>query len=139
MNLRRKLLLALGAGTLLPEPVGVWPRAAFAQKPGRNYRIGWLKISSTRAEPYDIAFTKRLAERGFIEGRNLEIVFRNAEGFADIRRRLTHVEHSILGLKRDEVDAATEITEHRQTLDKLHSIIEQLRERLNTLEARAAH
>ena len=83
MNLRRKLLLALGAGTLLPEPVGVWPRAAFAQKPGRNYRIGWLKISSTRAEPYAIAFTKRLAERGFIEGRNLEIVFRSAEGKAD--------------------------------------------------------
>ena len=61
------------------------------------------------------------------------------DGFADIRRRLAHVEHSILGLKRDEVDAATEITEHRQTLDKLHSIIEQLRQRLDTLEARAAH
>ena len=83
MNLRRKWLVALGAGTLLPAPIGVWPRAALAQKPGRNYRIGWLTTSSTRAEPYAIAFTKRLAERGFIEGRNLEIVFRSAEGKTD--------------------------------------------------------
>ena len=29
------------------------------------------------------------------------------DGFADVRKRLTHVEHSILGLKRDEVDTAT--------------------------------
>lgn len=67
----------------------------------------------------------------------------NTEGFGGIRRRLTHVEHSIPGLKRDEVDAATGITGHRQTLDTLHSIIGQLRERLDTrldtLEARAAH
>ena len=83
MNLRRKWLLALGVGTLLPEPVGVWPRAALAQKSGRNYRVGWLTTSSTRTEPYGIAFAKRLAERGFIEGRNLEIVFRSAEGKTD--------------------------------------------------------
>ncbi len=30
----------------------------------------------------------------------------NEEGFDDIRRRLTRVEHSILGLKRDETDTA---------------------------------
>lgn len=68
-----------------------------------------------------------------------EITREVKDGFADIRKRLTHVEHSILGLKRDEVDAATKITEHRQTLDKLHNIIEQLRERLDKLEPRAAH
>ena len=61
------------------------------------------------------------------------------DGFADIRKRLTHVEHSVLGLKRDEVDAATELTEYRHTLDKLHDIIDQLRQRLDTLEARSAH
>ena len=78
---RRALALALGA--LAGVPLGISPRAALAQKPGRSYRIGWLTTSSTRTEPYGIAFTKRLAERGFVEGRNLEIVFRSAEGKAD--------------------------------------------------------
>lgn len=77
--------------------------------------------------------------RAAVSAELVDMKHANAEGFAGIRRRLTQVEHSILGLKRDEVDAATEITEHRQTLDKLHSIIEQLRQRLDTLEARAAH
>ncbi len=39
------------------------------------------------------------------------------DGFADMRKRMIHVEHSILDLKRDEVDTATEITEHRQMFD----------------------
>ena len=63
----------------------------------------------------------------------------NTEGFDDMRRRLTRVEHSILGLKRDETDAATELTEHRHTLDKIELIIRELRERISTLETRAAH
>lgn len=33
-------------------------------------------------------------------------------GFADVRRRLTKVEHRILGLKRDAVDTAAEIGGH---------------------------
>ena len=78
---RRALALALGA--LAGVPLGVSPYTALAQKPGRSYRVGWLATSSARADPYGIAFTKRLAERGFIEGRNLEIVFRNAEGKTD--------------------------------------------------------
>ena len=60
-------------------------------------------------------------------------------GFDDIRRRLTRVEHSVLGLKRDETDAATELAEHRHALDQLDLVIRELRERLATLEARAAH
>ncbi len=78
---RRALALALGA--VAGVPLGLNLRTALAQKPGRSYRVGWLTTSSTRTQPYGIAFTKRLAERGFIEGRNLEIVFRNAEGKAD--------------------------------------------------------
>ncbi len=61
------------------------------------------------------------------------------EGFSDVRKRLTHVEHSILGLKRDEVDTATEITEHRQLFDRLQSTIEQMQKRIDSLEAHATH
>ncbi len=73
---RRGLVLALTAGTASL----VLPHLALAQKPGRSYRIGWLTTATARSETYAIAFTKRLAERGFIEGRNLEIVFKNAAG-----------------------------------------------------------
>ena len=79
---RRTLVRALGVLALSPLAAG--PRNALAQKPGRTYRLGWLTPASTRTEPYDIAFTQRLAERGFIEGRNLEIVFRNAGGKPDV-------------------------------------------------------
>ena len=61
------------------------------------------------------------------------------EGFSDVRKRLTHVEHSILGLKRDEVDTAAEITEHRQLFDRLQSTIEKMQQRIDNLEARATH
>ncbi len=61
------------------------------------------------------------------------------DGFADVRKRLTHVEHSILGLKRDEVDTATWMTEHRQMFDRLQSTIEQMQRRIDSLEAHAAH
>ena len=36
-----------------------------------------------------------------------EMRMSNEEGFGDMRRRLTRVEHGILGLKRDETDTAT--------------------------------
>ena len=63
----------------------------------------------------------------------------NEQGFDDMRRRLTRVEHSILGLKRDETDTATELAEHRHTLDRLNLIIKELRERIDKLESRTAH
>lgn len=83
LRTQRRQVLALALGALVLPPLAAWPRTAFAQKPGRSYRIGWLTTSTERTEPYAIAFTQRLAERGFIEGRNLEIVFRSAGGNPD--------------------------------------------------------
>lgn len=65
-----------------------WPRFALAQPAERTYRVGWLSTSSTRAETYNVAFVQRLGELGFIEGRNLVIEFRNAEGRIDRLREL---------------------------------------------------
>jgi putative tryptophan/tyrosine transport system substrate-binding protein len=56
-----------------------WPRLAQAQQAERSYRVGWLS-SSPRAEPYNMAFEQRLRELGFVEGRNLVIEFRTAQG-----------------------------------------------------------
>jgi len=70
------LLVALG-GAL------VSPGAPRSQQAGRTYRRGWISVASQRDEPYSIAFVKRLAELGFVEGRNLVIEFRSAQGRTD--------------------------------------------------------
>ncbi len=61
------------------------------------------------------------------------------EGFADMRKRISYVEHSVTGLKRDEAAAAAEMTDYRQMFDRMSATIDQLRERIQTLEARAPH
>ena len=79
MNNRRKLLVALGAGAL------VTPLASFAQQPpARMHRIGFL--GSTSAAGIGIrleAFRAGLRDLGYIEGKNLVIEFRWAEGKYD--------------------------------------------------------
>jgi putative ABC transport system substrate-binding protein len=72
---RRDFLRALGAALALPRP-------ALAQPPGRSYRLGWLSSGARRTEPYNVAFAERLRELGFVEGQNLAIEFRSAEGQA---------------------------------------------------------
>jgi putative tryptophan/tyrosine transport system substrate-binding protein len=57
--------------------------AARAQQAGRTYRLGWLGTSSPTDEPYNLAFMRRLAERGFVEGRNLVVEFRSMRGQPD--------------------------------------------------------
>lgn len=65
------------AGNVLVMP------AALAQQPGRTYRLGWLGTSSPTDEPYNLAFMQRLADRGFVQGRNLVVEFRSMRGPSD--------------------------------------------------------
>ena len=55
---------------------------SFAQKPGRTYRLGYLASgsASARSDTYQVAFFDRLHELGYIEGRNLVIEYRSAQG-----------------------------------------------------------
>jgi putative ABC transport system substrate-binding protein len=75
MNNRRKLIVALGAGAL------VAPFASLAQQPGKIYRIGYLGLSSpsTFALQMD-ALRTGLSDFGYVEGKNLVIEYRWAEG-----------------------------------------------------------
>lgn len=68
---RRRFLVASGA--LLAAPF------AGAQLAGRSYRIGWLGVTDTFKEPYALAFVQRLAELGFVEGRNLTVERRHGD------------------------------------------------------------
>jgi len=73
---RRQFLTALGGVLALP-------RFALAQQAERTYRLGWLGSATLRTEPYNIAFVERLRELGFVEGRNLVIEYRGAQGRLD--------------------------------------------------------
>ena len=68
---RRRFLAACTALAAAP-----WARA----QQGRHYRLGWVATSAnTFREPYGQAIGRRLAELGFVEGRNLTIDRRHAE------------------------------------------------------------
>src|SRR5262245_10700099 len=62
--------------TLLGGAAATWPLAARAQQPGKLPTIGFPSIESQRVA----AFVQRLRERGWIDGRNLVIEYRWAEG-----------------------------------------------------------
>jgi putative ABC transport system substrate-binding protein len=71
---RRRYLVAAGALLALPQ----W---AAAQIAGRRYRIGWLtSTADSYKEPWAVAFLRRLAELGFVEGRNLTVERRHPGG-----------------------------------------------------------
>jgi len=61
-----------------------WPLAAGAQQPGKLPTVGFLGAASASAwSQWVAAFLQRLHELGWIEGRNLTIEYRWAEGSSD--------------------------------------------------------
>jgi len=101
MNNRRKLLIALGAGALAP------PFAAFAQQPGKVWRVGFLayrsRPDSLDAETNLGAFPRGMRELGYVEGKNLEIQWRFAEGKSE---RLPGLVAELIQLKVDVIVAS---------------------------------
>jgi putative ABC transport system substrate-binding protein len=75
---RRKFLATLGGAA------AAWPLAARAQHPGRVYRIGVLETSpaASNAANFD-ALRKGLRELGYVEGQNLVLDYRSADGRAE--------------------------------------------------------
>jgi putative ABC transport system substrate-binding protein len=81
MKTRRELLLALGAGL-------AWPLASRAQqatKPApRLFRVGMLEASSQSSNRANFeAFRDGLRDLGYVEGQNLVIDYRSADGRAE--------------------------------------------------------
>ena len=68
---RREVITLLGA-------VAAWPLAARAQQPKRPV-IGYLSSISSEAEVL-VGFRQGLADLGFIEGQNVTIIYRYADG-----------------------------------------------------------
>ena len=71
---RREFILALGGAA-------AWPLAARAQQAGKVWRIGMLDTTSAALNAANLdAFRKGLRELGYVEGQNLIIDYRAAEG-----------------------------------------------------------
>src|SRR5881409_3684606 len=70
--------------TLLGSAAAAWPLAARAQQAGKIYRIGILEpIPAARNAANLDALRKGLRELGYVEGRNLIIEYRSADGRAE--------------------------------------------------------
>src|SRR5438034_11192304 len=70
--------------TLLGSAAAAWPLAARAQQAGKIYRIGILEpIPAARNAANLDALRKGLRELGYVEGRNLVIEYRSADGRAE--------------------------------------------------------
>ena len=74
--------------TLLGGAAAAWPLAASAQQGSRVYRVGWLFSAvplrdmggSDPVDPVSNAFVRGLRDLGYIEGQNLVLERRSAEG-----------------------------------------------------------
>jgi putative ABC transport system substrate-binding protein len=73
---RREFIKLVGA-----TAAAVWPLAARAQK--SMPRIGWLVYGEAKLGPIDQSLKDALAQAGLLDGRNIEIVFRYANGKPD--------------------------------------------------------
>ena len=70
--------------TFLGGAAAGWPVAARAQQPAMAPTIGFLGSGTPAAHGHWVAaFVQRLRELGWIEGRNLTIAYRWAEGSSD--------------------------------------------------------
>ena len=72
---RREFIAVVGGA------VAAWPRAARAQK--SMPRIGWLVFGDAKLGPIDQSLKDALEQAGLIDGRNVEIVVRYANGMPD--------------------------------------------------------
>ena len=100
MNNRRKLLVALGAG-----PFGT-PLASFAQQQGKIWRVGVLsqrQVAISETDYYYGPFRQGMRELGYVEGKNLLIEWRSAEGKYE---RVPDLATELANLKVDVIVAA---------------------------------
>ena len=97
--MERRSFLGVVAGGVLARPL-----AAAAQPAGSIQRIGWLGLNSAPNPFYD-AFTRGLRELGYVEGRNVVIESRWADGKAE---RLPALAADLVRLRPDVIVTAAQ-------------------------------
>src|SRR5215211_7795400 len=77
--MRRREFIALLGGA-----VAIWPLCTHAQQAGKIYRIGILEALPAARNAANLdALRKGLRDLGYVEGRNLVIEYRSADGRAE--------------------------------------------------------
>jgi len=66
--------------TLLGGAAAAWPLGASAQQPAKIPRLGVLLFSTPTADPQMETARRALRDLGYVEGRNLALEYRYAEG-----------------------------------------------------------
>jgi putative tryptophan/tyrosine transport system substrate-binding protein len=100
MNGRRKIIVALGAGALAA------PLSLFAQQQNKVWRVGFLAarhVDFVDSDYYYGPFRQGMRELGYVEGKNLKIEWRSAEGNNE---RLPQLAAELVALKVDLILAA---------------------------------
>ena len=92
MITRRRFLASTGIAALTA------PLIREAQPAGKVYRVGILSTANPRSLPLWLAFEQRLRELGYVDGQNIAIDFRNAEGKVD---RLADLAAELVQLRVD--------------------------------------
>ncbi len=82
--------------TLIGGAAASWPLTARAQK--SLPRIGWLVYGDAKLGPIDQSLKDALTQAGLVDGRNIEIVFRYANGRSD---RLAALSAELIAQKPD--------------------------------------
>ena len=95
--MRRRALLCLLGGAATP-----WPLRAVAQQPGKVARIGYLAANLAASPQQPAAFRQGLRELGWIEGRNIAIEYRDAQGKPE---RLPALAAELVALRPDVIVA----------------------------------
>ncbi len=96
---RREFVTLLACAAAVPS--SLWPRAARAQQPAKVARIGCLVTGSLESPETRVmldAFRQGLRERGYVEGQNIVIEYRSADGSIE---RFPRLADELAGLKLD--------------------------------------
>src|SRR5690242_20965527 len=90
---RREFITILGGAA-------AWPLTALAQQSGKLPTIEFLGVDTTSWSPWTAAFVGRLPELGWIDGRNIAIEYRWAEGrperTAEIAAEFVHLKVGVI-------------------------------------------
>ena len=89
---RRQVITLLGSAAL------VWPRAGLGQQPGRVHRLAILLVVNNPNDLFLKTFLDELRRFGYVEGRNLIVDTRSADGDA---QRLPAIARELVALKPD--------------------------------------
>jgi len=90
--------------TFLGGTAAAWPLAAEAQQAAKVPRIGWLAVNRAPNRHLSEAFSQGLRDLGYVEGRNVVIELRNAEGKPE---RLPALAAELVALEVDVIVAPT--------------------------------